>query len=168
MTVLTCGWCSGAEPGCRHRRHAPWATTIGLLAGLGCFVGAKSRWVVLPIVLAAGRAGRDVVGGVRSRPRSRPAEAAGAGCLRPGAVACGSMARLSTDKAPIIAPPDSARPRRPTDGRRRESLQGHETVALSAGTGVLCLAGRLGLNGVRWRRDRSQCLSSHPYAVQTF
>jgi hypothetical protein len=86
---------------------------------------------------------RDVVGGVRSPPRQRPADAAGAGCLRPGAVAGASMARLSTDKAPKIAPPErpSQKGRR-TDGDANVCI-GHETVALGVSTDVLCLAGRL-------------------------
>jgi hypothetical protein len=118
------------------------------LAGLGCFVAGNDRWVVFPDVLAAGRAGRVVVGGVRSPPRPRPADAAGAGCLRPGAAACGSMARLSTDKAPKIA-----RPRAPVlQGRRTgedaKVCRGHETVALGGSTRVLCLAGRLGARTV--------------------
>jgi hypothetical protein len=39
-----------------HRLRASTATTFGLLVGHGCFVGWKGRWVVLSVVLAAGRA----------------------------------------------------------------------------------------------------------------
>jgi hypothetical protein len=164
MTVLICGSVLQALYGVAgyQPRHL-----VRLLARPGCFLGGNVWWVVFSVLRAADRAGRDVVGGARSPPRPRPTDAAGAGCLRPGAVASGSMARLSTYKAPKIAPPESARPRRPTDGRRRtdgrrgEGAEARKYAARARRWHVASVqgfsAGRApgGSNGVRRRRNRS-------------
>jgi hypothetical protein len=110
---------------------------------------------------------RDVVDGVRSPPRQRPADAAGAGCLRPGAVAGASMARLSTDKAPKIAPPERPSQKGRRTGGDANVCSRHETEALGVSTDVLCLRAVCS-NGVQRWPDRSHCPSSHRYAVQTF
>jgi hypothetical protein len=63
MTVLTCGLVLQSLYGVPATSATFW-----LLPGLRCFVGRNGQWVVFSVMVAAGRAGRDVVGGARSPP----------------------------------------------------------------------------------------------------